>query len=234
MYSLLIVSYNTYVETHRSVDLSTPIDITDDTSLTLVSISDADINDIDNSSVTSESQSIDINSRNLNNNVSDDCDFPSIEVHNTSMLNTTLDNHLDSGNIGTRVRAKNEKVRRTNQPLSVPLAQQSINGTQQSLLRSPAQQSLIETHRSVDLSTPIDITDDTSLTFVSISDADINDIDDNSGNIATRVRAKNEKARKNTVHKKSQHFNTRNLGNRQYVFPESLFIGVSLISSYKY
>ena len=28
-----------------------------------------------------------------------------------------------------------------------------------------------------------------------------------------RVRAKNEKARKNTVHKKSQHFNARNLGN---------------------
>ena len=53
-------------------------------------------------------------------------------------------------------------------------------------------------------------------------------------NLTTRVRAKNEKARKNTVHKKSQHLNTRNLGNRQYVFPESLFIGVSLISSYKY
>ena len=48
------------IEEHRSVDLSTSIDITDDTSLTLVSISDADINDIDNSSVTSESQSIDI------------------------------------------------------------------------------------------------------------------------------------------------------------------------------
>ena len=71
--------------------------------------------------------------------------------------------------------------------------QQSINGTQQSLLRSPAQQSFIEEHRSVDLNTSIDITDDTSLTLVSISDADINDIDDNSGNIATRVRAKNEK-----------------------------------------
>ena len=102
----------------------------------------------------------------------------------------------------------------SNQSLSVPLAQQSVNGTQQSLLRSPAQQFLIETHRSVDLSTSIDITDDTSLTLVSTSDADINDIDNDSGNIATRVRAKNEKARKNnTVHKKSQHFNTRNLGN---------------------
>ena len=80
-------------------------------------------------------------------------------------------------------------------------------------INTPTQQSFIEEHLSVDLSTSIDITDDTSLTLVSISDADINDIDDNSGNVATRVRAKNEKARKNTVHKKSQHFNTRNLGN---------------------
>ena len=97
--------------------------------------------------------------------------------------------------------------------INIVYSQQSVNGTQQSLLRSPAQQSLIEEHRQVDLSTSIDITDDTSLTLVSILDADINDIDDNSGNIATRVRAKNEKARKNTVHKKSQHSNTRNLGN---------------------
>ena len=147
------------------MNLGTPIDITDDTSSTLVGISDIDTNDIDNSSVTSESQSIDINSRNLNNNVSNDCDSPSIEVHNTPMLNTTLDNHSDSGNIATRVRAKNEKVRKINQSLSVPLAQQSVHGTQQSLLRSPAQQSLIEEHLSVDLSTSIDITDDTSLTF---------------------------------------------------------------------
>ena len=73
------------------------------------------------------------------------------------MRNTTLNNHLDSGSIATRVKTKNEKVRKKNQSLSVPLAQQSVNGTQQSLLRSPAQQSLIETHRSVDLSTPIDI-----------------------------------------------------------------------------
>ena len=97
------------IETHRSVDLSTPIDITDDTSSTLVCILDQDINGIDNSSVTSESQPIDIKSRNLNNNVSNDCDSPSIEIHNTPMLNTTLDNHLDSGNIATRVRAKKKE-----------------------------------------------------------------------------------------------------------------------------
>ena len=105
------------------------------------------------------------------------------------------------------------------------LAQQSVNGTQHSLLRSPAQQFLIEEHRSVDLSTSIDITDDTSLTLVGIPDADINDIDDNSGNIATRVRAKNEKTRKNTVHKKPQHFNARNLSNTSSM---SLFLSGSL------
>ena len=57
-------------------------------------------------------QSIDINSINLNNNVSKDCDSSSIEIHNTPMLNPALDNHLDSGNIATRVRARNEKARK--------------------------------------------------------------------------------------------------------------------------
>ena len=105
-------AHQSLIEAHRSIIPCTPIDITDDTSLTLVGISDADINDIDNSSVTSESQSIDINSGTLKNNVSNDCDSPSIEIHNTPTLNTTLDNHLDSGNIGTRVRAKNKKARK--------------------------------------------------------------------------------------------------------------------------
>jgi hypothetical protein len=79
------------------------------------------------------------------------------------------------------------------------------------LLRSPTQQFFIEEHRSVDLNAPIGTTDDTSLTLVSIPDADINDTGNNSGNIATRVRAKNEKARKNIVHETSQHFNTLNI-----------------------
>ena len=34
-----------------------------------------------------------------------------------------------------------------------------------------------------------------------------------SGNIATRVKANDEKARKNNVYKKSQHFKAQNLGN---------------------
>ena len=58
--------------------------------------------------------------------------------------------------------------------------QQSINGTQQSLLRSPAQQSFIETHQSVDLNTPIEITNDTSSTLVCSLDQDMNDIDNSS------------------------------------------------------
>ena len=61
------------------------------------------------------------------------------------------------------------------------------------------------------MNAPIGTTDDTSLTLISIPDADINDTDNNSGNIATRVRAKNEKARKNIVHETSQHFNTLNI-----------------------
>ena len=63
------------------------------------------------------------------------------------------------------------------------------------------------------MNAPIGTTDDTSLTLVSIPDADINDTGNNSGNIATRVRAKNEKTRKNIVHEKSQHFNTLNIHN---------------------
>ena len=73
------------IETHRSVDLSTPIDITDDTSSTLVCTFDQDINNIDNSSEVSESQSIDINSINLNNNASNDCDSSSIEIQRTPL-----------------------------------------------------------------------------------------------------------------------------------------------------
>ena len=53
-----------------------------------------------------------MNSINLNNNVSNDCDFSSIEIHNIPMSNTTLNNHLDSGNIATIVKAKNEKARK--------------------------------------------------------------------------------------------------------------------------
>ena len=55
---------------------------------------------------------MDMNSINLNNNVSNDCDFSSIEIHNIPMSNTTLNNHLDSGNIATRVKAKNKKARK--------------------------------------------------------------------------------------------------------------------------
>ena len=55
---------------------------------------------------------MDMNSINLNNNISNDFDFPSIEIHNIPMSNTTLNNHLDSGIIATRVKAKNEKARK--------------------------------------------------------------------------------------------------------------------------
>ena len=133
-------------------------------------------------------------------------DKPNIPQRHSDTPTSSIDiNHIAISH------SHNGIIQNQNQSLSVPLAQQSVNGTQQALLRSSTQQSFIEEHRSVDLNAPIGTTDDTSLTLISIPDADINDTDNNSGNIATRVRAKNEKARKNIVHETSQHFNTLNI-----------------------
>ena len=77
-------AHQSLIETHRSITPSTPIDITDDTSLTMIRTLNQDINDIDNSSAVSKSQSIDINPINLNNNFLNDCGSPSIEIHNNS------------------------------------------------------------------------------------------------------------------------------------------------------
>ena len=72
--------------TSKRVQQSTPINhfqpITDDTSSTQNYASNQDINDTDNISEVNESQSIDIKSIKLNNNVSNDCGSPSIEIHN--------------------------------------------------------------------------------------------------------------------------------------------------------
>ena len=73
---------------------------------------DQDIFDTDNSGEISESKSIDINSIIINNNISNDCESPSNETHNISPIDTTSDKHFDSGNIATRVKARNEKARR--------------------------------------------------------------------------------------------------------------------------
>ena len=61
----------------------------DDTSSTSIHASDQDIDSADNNNDVKESQSIDINSINLNNHASNDCESPS-----------------DSDNIATRVKAK--------------------------------------------------------------------------------------------------------------------------------
>ena len=53
-----------------------------------------------------------LNSINLNNNVSNDCGSPSIEINKISLSNITLNNHLSSDNIGNRVKARNEKARK--------------------------------------------------------------------------------------------------------------------------
>jgi hypothetical protein len=183
-----------------------------------------DINNIDNISDVGESQPIGINSINLNNHVSNDCESPPIETNHTSASH----NH-------------DRIIQNQNQSLSVPLAQQSVDGTQRPLSEPLAQQSFNETQMSTDLNTAKDITGGTSLTMIHTLDHDINNVDNNSndvnesqtidinsinlnnhasndcespsgsGNIATRVRARNEKARKKKVHKKSQNFTARNL-----------------------
>ena len=65
---------------YLSTSLNIPEDITDDASLTLTHNSEQDINNVDNLSDVSESQSIDINSINLNKNVPNDCEFLPIEI----------------------------------------------------------------------------------------------------------------------------------------------------------
>jgi hypothetical protein len=65
---------------YSSANLDTPRDIIDDISSTLTHTSDQDINNVDNSSETSESQSIDINAININNYVLNDCGSLSIDI----------------------------------------------------------------------------------------------------------------------------------------------------------
>merc|ERR1711906_67588 len=60
--------------------MGTPKDIIDDISSTLTHTSDQDMNNVDNSSETSESQSIDINSIKINNYVHNDCEFLQIDI----------------------------------------------------------------------------------------------------------------------------------------------------------
>ena len=66
--------------THLSADLDTSKGIIDDISSTLTHTSDQDINNVDNNSETSESQSIDINSININNYVPNDCESLPIDI----------------------------------------------------------------------------------------------------------------------------------------------------------
>ena len=82
------------IKTRQSTNLNIPIDIMDDTSSTLVRTLDQDTSDIDNSSEVSESQSIDINSININNNVSHDYDSSSNKIRNIPPMDITPANHL--------------------------------------------------------------------------------------------------------------------------------------------
>ena len=89
-------SHDGIIQNHNQL-LSVPLaqqEITNDASLTSTHVSDQDTDKVDNNSDVNESQSIDINSINLNNHTSNDCESPS-----------------DSDNIATRVKAKYSKAR---------------------------------------------------------------------------------------------------------------------------
>jgi hypothetical protein len=66
--------------TYSPADLDMPRDIIDDISSTLTHTLVQDIHDVDNSSETSESQSIDINSIKINNHVPNDCESLPIDI----------------------------------------------------------------------------------------------------------------------------------------------------------
>ena len=96
---------------------------------------------------------------------------------------------------------------------NIATANNHHTNTQAQLLSATQIQDSTGANRSVDFNTSVDITDDTSLTLVSTPDADINDINSKSSTIATRVRAKNENARKHIVHDRSQRFNALTIYN---------------------
>ena len=100
------------------------------------------------------------------------------EVLNILPSGNNATSSIDIDSIATSNNQLNSQViQHQHQSLSVPLAQQSVNGTQQPLLRSLAQQPRIETRQSTDLNIPIDIMDDTSSTLVRTLDQDTSDID---------------------------------------------------------
>jgi hypothetical protein len=79
------------------------------TSLTLTHNSEQDINNVENFSDVSESQSIDINSIKLHEHVPNDCESLPIEINQISVS-----------------RSRDGIIQNHDQPLSVPLAQQDI------------------------------------------------------------------------------------------------------------
>ena len=82
-------------KTCSSIDLDTPRDNIDDISSALTHTLEQDITNVDNSSETSESQSIDITSTNLNNHVAKDSEF--------SLSIQTSAPHSDDGVIQNQV-----------------------------------------------------------------------------------------------------------------------------------
>ena len=81
--------------TYSSADLDTPRDIIDDISSTLTHTSDQDINNVDDNSETSESQSIDINVTNINNYVPNDCDSLPIDIDEIATKGQEIETEME-------------------------------------------------------------------------------------------------------------------------------------------
>ena len=62
--------------------------------------------------VTPTNRNIVINSTNINKHVLEDCESQSIEINHISLPNITSNNHLNSYNIATIVKTRNEKARK--------------------------------------------------------------------------------------------------------------------------
>ena len=156
--------------------------------------SEQGINNVDDSGDASESQSIDINSTNLNKHVPNDCESLLIEINQISV------SHSHDGIIQNH-----------DQPLSVPLAQQDI---MDDMSLTPTYVSNQDTH-NIDNSSDFNESQSIDINSINLNNHASNNRESPSGsdNIATRVRARNAKPRQKKIHKKSQHFTARNRDN---------------------
>ena len=133
----------------------------------------------------SESQSIDINSINLNKHVPNDCESLPIEINHISVS-----------------RSHDGIIQNHDQPLSVPLAQQEITNDTSLTSTHVSDQDTNKVHNNSDVNESQSI----DINSINLNNHTSNDCEppSDSDNIATSVKAKYSKARQKKIHKKSQ------------------------------